>query len=130
MPGFRLKLNGLRNIAYASSLQESLSPDISFGTEYFFKGSWDPIAVRPMLVGTIVIFLVQFAGSDESMALVYNEKDTWSDIEKESTRLTEAVGAAIESHYSDSYSSSWSDMTASGDSDDFLEGLSGGHQLN
>jgi hypothetical protein len=125
MPGFRLKLNGLRNIAYASFTQESLPFDISFGTEYFFRGAWHPIVVRPMLVGTIVIFLVQFAGCDESMALVYNEKDTWSDIEKESTSLTEAVGAAIESYYSTSYSS-WSDLTASGEHD----GLLGDHHFN
>jgi len=37
------------------------------------------------------------------MALVYNKKDIWSDIEKESTGLTEAIGAAIEQYYSTRY---------------------------
>ncbi|MDR3715377.1 MAG: hypothetical protein P4L51_21430 [Puia sp.] len=94
----------MKNIAYATFLQESLPIDTSFSTECFFRGTWNAIVVKPMLVGNIVIFLVQYAGGEESMALVYNEKDSWSDIGKESTRLTEAVGTAIESYYADCYS--------------------------
>jgi hypothetical protein len=37
------------------------------------------------------------------MALVYNTKDEWSDIEKESTGETEAIGGAIEKYYSNRY---------------------------
>ncbi len=125
MSGFRLKLNGLKNIVCSTFMQESLPFDTFFATEYFFNGAWDPVVVRPMLVGTNMIFLVQFSGGEESMALVYNEKDTWSDIEKESTRLTEAVGAAIESYYSTCYSP-WSDLQANGERD----GLLGDHHLN
>ena len=40
---------------------------------------------------------------DDPMALVYNKKDVWSDIEKESSGLTEAIGAAIEQYYSTRY---------------------------
>ena len=37
------------------------------------------------------------------MALVYNKKDTWSDIEKESNGHTEAIGLAIENYYTECY---------------------------
>jgi hypothetical protein len=37
------------------------------------------------------------------MALVYNSRDEWSDIEKESTGETEAIGLAIEKYYSKRY---------------------------
>jgi hypothetical protein len=37
------------------------------------------------------------------MALVYNKKESWSDIEQESTGLTEAIGLAIENYYSSRY---------------------------
>ena len=48
--------------------------------------------------------LVHFPGGEgDSMALVYNKRDTWSDIEKESTGLTEAIGMAIETYYSNRY---------------------------
>ena len=104
MSGFRLKLNRLRNIPYASSIQESLPFDSSFEVEYFFSGECNWVVVKPILIGTVVIFLVNFPdGDDEPMALVYNKKDVWSDIEKESTGLTEAIGAAIEQHYSSCY---------------------------
>ena len=104
MSGFRLKLNRLRNIPYASSIQESLPFDSEFEVEYFFEGQGTFIVVKPILVNTVVIFLVHFPGGEsESMALVYNKKDIWADIEKESTGLTEAVGQAIEDHYSDCY---------------------------
>lgn len=104
MSGFRLKLNRLRNIPYASSIQESLPFESSFEVEYFFEGQGNPVIVKPILVNTIVIFLVHFPeGGADSMALVYNKRDAWSDIEKESTGLTEAIGAAIETYYSNRY---------------------------
>jgi hypothetical protein len=104
MSGFRLKLNRLRNIPYASSIQESLPFESSFEVEYFFNGQWDLIIVKPILINKVVIFLVNFAeGIAEPIALVYNKKDTWSDIEKESTGLTEALGIAIENYYSSRY---------------------------
>src|ERR1700743_1949005 len=104
MSGFRLKHNRLRNIPYASSIQESLPFDNSFEIEYFFEEKWDMIVVKPVLVNAVVIFLVHFrANPEESVALVYNKKDTWSDIEKESTGLTEAIGVAIENYYADRY---------------------------
>jgi len=104
MSGFRLKLNRLRNIPYASSIQESLSFELSFEVEYFFNGRGSVMFVKPILINSMVIFLVTFPGDDlEALALVYNKKDTWSDIEKESTGLTEAIGAAIENYYSNCY---------------------------
>jgi hypothetical protein len=104
MSGFRLKLNRLRKIPYASSLQETLSFDQGFEIEYVFGGAWNLVMVKPILVHSVVIFLVQFpAGDGNSMALVYNTKDEWSDIEKESTGETEAIGAAIEKYYSTRY---------------------------
>ena len=76
----------------------------SFELEYHFGGSRNNVVVHPLLVNSVVIFLVHFpAGESEPMALVYNKKDVWADIEKESTGLTEAVGQAIEDHYSDCY---------------------------
>ncbi|GGA86782.1 hypothetical protein [Puia dinghuensis] len=104
MSGFRLKLNRLKNIPYASSIQEHLPFEKTFEVEYFFEGRWSPLVVKPILVNTVVIFLVSFPeGEVESMALVYNKKDIWADIEKESTGLTEAVGLAIENYYSECY---------------------------
>ena len=104
MSGFRLKLNRLRNIPYASSIQESLPFESSFEVEYFFNGRWELIVVKPIQINKVVIFLVNFTDkSEEPIALVYNKKDTWSDIEKESTGLTEALGAAIENYYSSRY---------------------------
>jgi hypothetical protein len=104
MSGFRLRLNRLKNIPYASSIQEHLPFERSFELEYLFDGLRYPVVVKPILVNTVVIFLVHFPdGESESMALVYNKKDIWADIEKESTGLTEAVGQAIEDHYSDCY---------------------------
>ena len=104
MSDFRLKLNRLRNIPYASSIQESLPLETPFEVEYFFGGRGNFVMVKPILLGTVVVFLVHFPGSDEeSMALVYNKKDSWSDIEKESCGLTEAIGEAIESYYSSRY---------------------------
>jgi hypothetical protein len=104
MSGFRLKLNRLKNIPYASSIQESLPFESSFEVEYFFEGQGNPVIVKPILVNTVVIFLVHFPdGGAGSMALVYNKRDTWSDIEKESTGLTEAIGVAIETYYSNRY---------------------------
>ncbi|HLZ89855.1 MAG TPA: hypothetical protein VKQ52_21525 [Puia sp.] len=104
MSGFRLKLNRLKNIPYASSIQEHLPFEKTFEVEYFFDGRWSLVLVHPILVNTVVIFLVSFPeGEAESMALVYNKKDIWADIEKESTGLTEAVGASIENYYSECY---------------------------
>ena len=104
MSGFRLKLNRLRNIPSASSIQEQLPFEKSFEAEYLFDGSRNAVVVKPILVNTVVIFLVHFPGGEaDPMALVYNKKDAWADIEKESTGLTEAVGQAIEGYYSDCY---------------------------
>jgi hypothetical protein len=104
MSGFRLKLNRLRNIPYASSLQETLPFDQAFELEYVFGGEWNLVTVKPIQVHSVVIFLVQFPDGDgNSMALVYNTKDEWSDIEKESTGETEAIGGAIEKYYSKRY---------------------------
>jgi hypothetical protein len=104
MSDFRLKINRLRNIPYASSVQESLSFDTSFEVQYFFSGEGNLIVVKPILMNMVVIFLVHFPGMEEEpMALVYNKKDAWSDIEKESTGLTEAIGAAIENYYATRY---------------------------
>lgn len=62
------------------------------------------MVVQPIVINSIVIFLVNFPdGDEEPMALVYNKKDIWSDIEKESSGLTEAIGAAIEQYYSSRY---------------------------
>jgi hypothetical protein len=104
MSGFRLKLNRLKNIPYASSIQEHLPFEKSFAIDYCFDGQCTPVVVKPIFVNSVVIFLVNFPeGECEPMALVYNTKDAWSDIEKESTGLTEAVGSAIESYYSECY---------------------------
>ncbi len=125
MPGFRLRLKGLKDIAFAGSIQEPRAVDISFRIEYLMDGCRNPVMVKPILVGSIIIFLVQFPGEEESMALVYNEKDAWSDIEKESTGLTEAIGKAIETYYSTAYTS-----RAARQSQTRPEGLFGDHQLN
>ena len=104
MPDFRLKINMLRNIAYASSVQEALPLEATFEVEYFFNGQGNLIMVKPILLGTVVVFLVHFPeAGGQSMALVYNKKESWSDIEKESTGLTEAIGEAIENYYSSRY---------------------------
>ena len=104
MSGFRLRLNRLRNIPYASSIQESLPFESSFEVEYRFNSEWNWVVIKPILVNTVVIFLVHFPeGDEEPLALVYNKKDVWSDIEKESTGLTEAIGVAIEQYYSNRY---------------------------
>jgi hypothetical protein len=104
MSGFRLKLNRLKNIPYASSVQETLPFDQAFEVEYVYEGDWNLVVVKPILVHSVVIFLVQFPeGEGNSMALVYNTKDEWSDIEKESTDETEAIGLAIEKYYSKRY---------------------------
>ena|ERR1700733_8935543 len=104
MPDFRLKINGLGNIPYATSIQGSLLLETSFEVEYFFNGQGSLIMVKPILLGTVVIFLVHFPEADrQSMALVYNKKESWSDIEEESTGLTEAIGEAIENYYSSRY---------------------------
>jgi hypothetical protein len=104
MSGFRLKINGLTNISYAAAIQESLPFDQSFEVEYLFERQWNRIVVKPILIHSVVIFLVNFPDGDrESMALVYNERDTWSDIEKESTGETAAIGVAIENYYSNRY---------------------------
>jgi hypothetical protein len=117
MSGFRLKLNRLRNIPYASSIQESLPFEGSFEVEYFFEGQGNTVVVKPILVNTVVIFLVHFPeGGTGSMALVYNKKDVWSDIEKESTGQTEAIGNAIETYYSNRYLP-WSNNQKEGLSD-------------
>ena len=117
MSGFRLKLNRLRNIPYASFLQGSLPFDSTFEVEYFFSGMWHLVMVKPILINTVVIFLVNFTdGEAEPMALVYNTKDTWSDIENESTGATEAIGEAIENYYAAAYLP-WSGCIGEGQGD-------------
>ena len=104
MPDFRLKINRLKNIPYASSIQESLPLETSFEVEYFFNGQGNLILVKPILIGAVVVFLVHFPEGDrQAMALVYNKKESWSDIESESTGLTESIGDAIEKYYSSRY---------------------------
>jgi hypothetical protein len=105
MSGFRLKINRLRNAPYSSSVRETSLFGRPFGVEYFFNGAGNPVVVKPILLNTVVIFLIHFpAGTeDDFMALVYNKKDVWSDIEKESTGLAEAIGSAIEAYYSNFY---------------------------
>lgn len=126
MSGFRLRLNRLKNIPYASSIQGSLPSENSFEVEYLFNGRWNWIMVKPMVIGTVVIFLVNFLESyDDPMALVYNKKDIWSDIEKESSGLTEALGEAIERYYSTRYHG-WS----SDDKDGQPDGVWDNHLLN
>lgn len=94
----------LRNIPFASSIQGSLPLETAFEVEYFFNGQGNLIMVKPILLGAVVIFLVHFPDGDgQSMALVYNKKESWSDIEKESSGLTEAIGEAIEKYYSFRY---------------------------
>jgi hypothetical protein len=101
MSGFRLRFNRLRNITSGSSLQETLPFDQAFEMEYRYHGESNLVMVNPIIVHTVVIFLVQFPDKEaDSMALVYNSKDEWSDIEKESTGETEAIGMAIEKYYS------------------------------
>jgi hypothetical protein len=104
MSGFRLKLNRLRNVSFASSFFKTLPFDQAFEIEYVYAGEWNLIVVKPILVHSVIIFLVQFPdGEVDSMALVYNTKDEWSDIEKESTGETGAIGQAIEKYYSKRY---------------------------
>jgi hypothetical protein len=104
MSGFRLKLNRLTNIPYASAIQETLPFDQAFEIEFIYGGEWNLVMVKPILVHSVVIFLIQFPdGEGNSVALVYNTKDEWSDIEKESTGETEAIGLAIEKYYSKRY---------------------------
>ncbi len=86
---------------YPASLSGSPSYDSMFEVEYYFRGMGNMITVQPVLISNTVVFLVHFAdGEESSMALMYNKKNTWSDIEKESTGLTEAIGNAIENYYS------------------------------
>jgi hypothetical protein len=100
MSGFRLKINGLESVPHAFAIQRALASEATFEVEYFFKGQANYIVVQPMLVSNVIIFLVHFPGGEESsMALVYNSRDEWSDIERESTGLTEAIGHAIENYY-------------------------------
>jgi hypothetical protein len=104
MSGFRLKINGLDGVPHAFAIQRALYSETAFEVEYFFKGQANYIAVQPMLVSNVIVFLVHFPGGEESsMALVYNTRDEWSDIERESTGLTEAIGQAIENYYYHSY---------------------------
>ncbi|SRR5258708_39729227 len=104
MAGFRSQLNRLINMPGAASIGDPYWQETSFEVEYYFKGRGNYALVRPILVNTVVIFLVNFPEQEECpMALVYNKKDAWSDIEKESTTRTEAVGAAIENYYSRMY---------------------------
>ncbi len=104
MSGFRLRINRLRNITSTFSSQETLPFDQVFEMEYRYHGESNLVMVKPIVIHSVVIFLVQFPDElADSMALVYNLKDEWSDIEKESTGETEAIGMAIEKYYSKRY---------------------------
>ncbi|MDP4151798.1 MAG: hypothetical protein Q8927_03725 [Bacteroidota bacterium] len=104
MSGFRLRINGLESVPHAFAIQRALANETAFEVQYFFKGQGNYIVVQPMLVSNVIVFLVHFpAGEESSMALVYNTRDEWSDIGKESTGLTEAIGQAIENYYYHSY---------------------------
>ncbi len=85
-------------------MQESLRSEASIKLEYFLGGQGNFVVVEPIIVKTVVIFLVNFPerGTD-SMALVYNKNGVWSDIDRESTSLTKAIGTAIETYYSNRY---------------------------
>jgi hypothetical protein len=127
MSGFLLKLNRLRNIPYASSIQESLPFEKSFDVEYFFEGQWNLVVIKPILITTLVVFLVHFPEGDrDSIALVYNKKEAWSDIERESTRQTDAIGTAIENYYSSRYLP-WMDNNGK---DKYPEAMWDNHLLN
>jgi hypothetical protein len=101
MSDFRMKINMLNCMPYLPSLSGYPSYDSFFEVEYYFGGMGNMIRVQPVLISNTVVFLVHFAGGEEpSAALMYNKKNEWSDIEKESTGLTEAIGNAIENYYS------------------------------
>jgi hypothetical protein len=75
--------------------------NVPFEMEYAYAGEWNLVIVKPIQIHSVVIYLVQFPGNErDSMALVYNSKDEWSNIEKESTGETESIGLAIEKFYS------------------------------
>ena len=99
MSGFRSRLDRLGSIP-DSMTQASFFFEPSFEVEYFFQHRWNPIVVKPILLHNVVIFLVHFPGnSQEPIALVFNKRERWSDIAKESTGQTEAIGASIEQYY-------------------------------
>ena len=73
--------------------------EVPFEVEYFLEGKGNYIVVQPMLISNIIVFLVSFPGGEEApMALVFNARNEWSDIEKEPTALTGAIGLAIEKY--------------------------------
>jgi hypothetical protein len=126
MSDFGLKINRLRGISYSAALQDYLASEVFFEVEYFFHGQGNYVVVQPILISNVVVFLVHSPGGDEpSMALVYNKKDVWSDIEKGSTGLTGAIGAAIENYYSTRYLP-WS----ANQKDNRVDVSSGNHLLN
>lgn len=104
MAGFHLKIKRLTNIPYASSIQEKVPCEQAFEVGYSYLGEWNQVLVKPILLHSVVVYLVQPSDSEtEPMGLVYNTKNEWSDIEKGSTAVTRAVGLAIENYYSDRY---------------------------
>lgn len=101
MSDFRTKINMLKCMPHPASLSGSPSFDSFFEVEYYFGGTGKLITVQPILLSNTVVFLVHFAGGEElSAALMYNKRNEWSDIEKESTGVTQAIGNAIENYYS------------------------------
>lgn len=101
MSGFRSRLNRLGSDSDSTSKHSSFLFEHSFETEYYFEHRWRRIVVKPILVNDVVIFLVNFPVEFlEPIALVYNERDSWSDIEKECTGRTASIGASIEQYYS------------------------------
>ena len=132
MADSRLKINRLKNISFASSIQESLPLESSFEAECFFKGNGNLMLVKPIMIGMVVVFLVHFQDKTiPAMALVYNKKDSWSDIERESSGLTEAVGDAIEKYYSSRYMPwSLSEANEAKKRDDQYDAAGDNHLLN
>ncbi|MHA4807780.1 hypothetical protein ACX0G9_06725 [Flavitalea flava] len=95
---------------YASSMMELVTMVDKFEFECFFDRRWHIIKVRPMLINSIAVFMVYFSdGEAPPMALVYNNKNIWANIENESmednsnANMTRAIGSGIEQFYSTRY---------------------------
>lgn len=110
MAGSRFRPNELENMPYASTMTELVPMVKSFEVECFFYRQWHIITIRPMLINSVAVFLAHFSdGEEPPQALVYNNKNTWANIEKEANEdsmnqvMTKEIGAAIERFYSSRY---------------------------
>ena len=91
-------------VTVGPSLWNEISPEDAFGIEYSYLGVWQTEMVKPIHLPSVVVFLVRSTDIEkEPVALVFNSKNEWSDIERESTGLTRAIGLAIEEYYSNRY---------------------------